>query len=137
MTSPRIRVAAYVIRAGRELLVFDHVGMPEAGTQIPAGGVEEGEGLREAVLREVAEETGLRTAVVVRELATEDKPHPTTGEPRRTVFFRLEVPGDTPDAWVHEVSGDGGDAGLLFACRFLRLPLEEPLVDDQHVWLDL
>lgn len=45
MTRPRIRVAAYVIRhrAVPELLVFDHVGMPEAGTQVPAGGVKSGE----------------------------------------------------------------------------------------------
>lgn len=39
MTRPRIRVAAYVIRnrAVPEVLVFDHIGMPEAGTQVPAG----------------------------------------------------------------------------------------------------
>lgn len=41
MVPPRIRGAAYVIgnRPVAELLVFDHVGMPEAGTQVPAGGV--------------------------------------------------------------------------------------------------
>lgn len=41
MTRPRIRVAAYVIRnrAVPEVLVFDLIGMPEAGTQVPAGGV--------------------------------------------------------------------------------------------------
>ncbi|WP_411156418.1 NUDIX domain-containing protein [Nocardia cyriacigeorgica] len=55
---PRIRVAAYVIRyrTTPQLLVFDHVDLPEAGTQIPAGGVHPGEALDEAVLREVAEE---------------------------------------------------------------------------------
>ncbi len=38
MTRPRIRVAAYVIRnrAVPEVLVFDHIGMPEAGTQVPS-----------------------------------------------------------------------------------------------------
>ncbi|MEU8898628.1 hypothetical protein [Nocardia sp. NPDC048505] len=47
MEQPRVRVAAYVIRdrGGAELLVFDHVGMPEAGTQVPADGVEAGESL--------------------------------------------------------------------------------------------
>ncbi|MFD0689843.1 hypothetical protein [Actinomadura fibrosa] len=51
MSQPRIRVAAYVIRCRTvpELLVFDHVGMPEAGTQIPAGGVHPGEDLEQAV----------------------------------------------------------------------------------------
>lgn len=39
MSRPRVRVAAYVIRrrAVAELLGFDHVGMDDAGTQVPAG----------------------------------------------------------------------------------------------------
>ncbi|MEU6676152.1 NUDIX domain-containing protein [Streptomyces sp. NPDC046925] len=134
---PRIRVAAYVIRhrAAPEVLVFDHVGMPDAGTQIPAGGVRPGEGPQDAVLREVAEETGLLTAAVVRPIAVEDKPHPDTGQPRRTTFFLLQVAADTPDAWVHHVRGDGADAGLAFACRFVPLPLDRPLADAQDAWL--
>ncbi|GAA0466410.1 NUDIX hydrolase [Streptomyces olivaceiscleroticus] len=138
MTEPRIRVAAYVIRHHDvpQLLVFDHVGMPQAGTQIPAGGVGPDEGLEEAVLREVAEETGLLTATVVRHIVVEDKPHPDTGQPRRTSFFHLQVPADTPDEWEHDVHGDGQDAGLAFACRFLALPLQRPLADNQDAWLD-
>ncbi|MFE7398991.1 NUDIX domain-containing protein [Streptomyces sp. NPDC057557] len=137
MTQPRIRVAAYVIRhcANPEVLVFDHIGMPEAGTQVPAGGAESGERLEEAVLREVAEETGLLTATVVRQIAVENKPHPDTGQPRRTSFFFLQAPADTSDAWDHQVNSDGDDAGLTFACRFLPLPLEQPLADDQDAWL--
>ncbi|MEV8352399.1 NUDIX domain-containing protein [Streptomyces niveus] len=132
-----IRVAAYVIRhrAVPELLVFDHVGMPKAGAQVPAGGVESGEGLEEAVLREVAEETGLRAVTVLRQIAVEDKPHPDTGQPRRTSFFHLQAPAETPDAWEHRVHGDGADAGLTFACRFHPLPLKRPLADDQDTWL--
>lgn len=62
MATPRIRVAAYVVRhrAVAELLVFDHVGLPEAGTQVPAGGVLPGEEPDDAVVREVTEGTGLR-----------------------------------------------------------------------------
>lgn len=115
--------------------MFDHVGMPDAGTQIPAGGVKPGEGTEEAVLREVAEETGLLTAAVVRPIAMEDKPHPGTGQPRRTTFFLLRVPAGTSDAWVHHVRGDGADAGLTFACRFVALPLDRPLADAQDAWL--
>ncbi|MEV0220981.1 NUDIX domain-containing protein [Streptomyces sp. NPDC050704] len=137
MTRPRIRVAAYVIRhrAVPEVLVFDHIGLPEAGTQVPAGGVRTGEGLEEAVLREIAEETGLLTATVVRQITVEDKPHPDTGQPLRTSFFFLRVGADTPDAWDHHVTGDGDDAGLTFACRFLPLPLKQPLADGQDAWL--
>ncbi len=138
MSQPRIRVAAYVLRhraARPELLVFDHVGLPEAGTQVPAGGVRPGESFEEAALREVAEETGLRTATAVRELAVEDKPHPETGQPRRTTFLLLRAPADAPDAWRHHVTGTDTDAGLTFACRFLPLPLARPLADDQDAWL--
>jgi hypothetical protein len=42
---------------------------------------------------------------------------------------------DTPDAWEHRVRGDGDDAGLTFACRFIALPLTQPLADDQGAWL--
>ncbi|MFE9107519.1 NUDIX domain-containing protein [Actinomadura geliboluensis] len=139
MSPPRIRVAAYVIRydPGPELLVFDHVGMPEAGTQVPAGGVRGGEGLVRAVLREVFEETGLSDVSVVRRVAVEEKPHPCTGEPRRTSFFHLVAGASVADAWEHAVGGDGGDAGLTFACRFVSLPLARPLADDQGAWLGL
>ncbi|GLY76190.1 hypothetical protein Airi01_044570 [Actinoallomurus iriomotensis] len=134
---PRIRVAAYVIRhlPGPELLVFDHVGMPQAGTQVPAGGVRSGEDLQHAVLREVAEETGLLTASVVRRVTVEDRPHPDTRRPRRTTYFQLQAPPATADAWNHTVYGDGDDVGLTFACRFLPLPLKRPLADDQDLWL--
>ncbi|WP_030959731.1 NUDIX hydrolase [Streptomyces sp. NRRL S-378] len=137
MTPPRIRVAAYVIRnrAVPEVLVFDHMGMPEAGTQVPAGGVKSGEELEEAVLREVAEETGLLAATVVRQIAVESKPRPDSGQPRRTTFFFLRASAETPDAWDHHVNGDGDDAGLTFTCRFLPLPLKRPLADDQDAWL--
>nr|WP_242548161.1 NUDIX domain-containing protein [Streptomyces sp. SCA2-2] len=56
--SPRLRVAAYVIRRGppSALLVFDHAGTPEAGTQVPAGGIRAGEPPEWAVGRETAEE---------------------------------------------------------------------------------
>ncbi|MFB4421361.1 NUDIX domain-containing protein [Streptomyces sp. QL37] len=137
MSRPRIRVAAYVIRRreGAELLVFDHVGMADAGTQVPAGGVEPDEELSRAVLREVAEETGLLTAGVVRPVAVDERPHPRTRQPRTTTFFLLRAPEDTPDAWVHRVRGDGEDAGLTFACRFEALPLRRPLADAQDAWL--
>jgi ADP-ribose pyrophosphatase YjhB (NUDIX family) len=46
---------------GRDLLLFKH---PNAGVQIPAGTVEDGETPKEAILREIAEEPGLKSLSV-------------------------------------------------------------------------
>ena len=60
MSEPR--VYAYIVRKGR-VAVFAHPD-PDAGVQVPGGGVEAGESLEEAVLREVAEESGLPCEIV-------------------------------------------------------------------------
>ncbi|GGO00843.1 NUDIX hydrolase [Nocardia rhizosphaerihabitans] len=138
MLEPRIRVAGYVVRDREvpELLVFDHVGMPEAGTQIPAGGVRQGEELESAVLREIAEETGLVGVSVVEPMGVDRRPHPGTQQPRWTTYFHLRAPADSADAWVHRVVSDDEDSGLVFACRFVPLPLDIALVDHQDAWLN-
>ncbi|MFF0506600.1 NUDIX domain-containing protein [Streptomyces fimicarius] len=134
---PRARVAAYVIRRhpSPALLVFDQLDFPEAGTQVPAGGIAPGEDPERAVLREVAEETGLTGARVVRRIAVDRRAHPETEQPRLTTFLLLHASPDGPSAWEHRVGGDGGDAGMRFACRFAPLPLERPLADAQDMWL--
>lgn len=135
----RIRVAAYVLRERKswELLVFEHVGIPEAGLQIPAGGVRPDEPVEMAVVREVFEETGLRRLTIRSQLHTEHKPHPTTGIPRTTTFFAVDASDQTSDRWKHLVEGDGADAGMTFHCRFVQLPLSRPLADDQDAGLGL
>lgn len=64
------KVAAFVTRCAgpeRELLVFRH---PLGGLQLPAGTVEEEEEISAAVMREVAEETGLDGVRLVRHLGS-------------------------------------------------------------------
>lgn len=135
----RIRVAAYVLQraATWQLLVFDQPGHPQAGTQIPAGGVHQGESLAHAVLREISEETGLHCVTLRQQLHVEHRPHPRTGTPRTTTFFAADAAAGTPPAWTHEVVGRGTDAGMVFNCRFTPLPLRQPLADDQDAWLGL
>jgi 8-oxo-dGTP pyrophosphatase MutT (NUDIX family) len=120
------RVVAYVVRDGA-LLVFDHRDAPEAGTQFPAGTVEDGEGPAVAVAREVLEECGVR-ALVVRELGMTDEIAP-RGEPRRNFFFELAT-DDPRDEWEHVVGGGGGDDGMVFVCRFVPRESLPPLAAD-------
>ena len=92
----RQRVVVYVER-GAELLVFDHRGDPEAGTQVPAGGVLDGEALPDAVVREVSEETGLELRAEPVYLG--DHEHlDGLGRPARSSFFRVEAPTGAPGA---------------------------------------
>jgi 8-oxo-dGTP pyrophosphatase MutT (NUDIX family) len=102
------KVTAFVVRklaSGKELLILQH---PTAGYQLPAGTVKPGETAQVAVLREVAEETGLAEAVIDTEIDAEDKLlpenqaiilHPTTvfSRPDSASFdwARLE-----PGTWV-------------------------------------
>ncbi len=82
----------------RELLVFQHAGMPEASLQVPGGTVEQGETPIEAVAREVLEESGLPLdgwqSVVTLE----------TGG-RRWHCFATAPADPLPDSWSWEPAG--------------------------------
>ena len=130
----RPRVAAYVIRRlgdGMELLVFDHEGIPEVGTRVPAGGIRSTESRREAALREVKEETGLDAVSVVTELGIIESPHPESGQSRQTSYWVLEAAQDLPSEWRHVVASGNEDGGMVFLCRWELLPLGVTLVDEQ------
>lgn len=99
----RPRVAAYVLRerTSWQLLVFEQDGNPDAGLQIPAGGVRTGETLTAAVLREVSEETGLTDLTIDHRLHTENSAHPETGAARTTTYFVVNAAPTSPHAWMH------------------------------------
>lgn len=125
------RVLAYVTRerdGRRELLVFEHRDDPGSGLQVPAGRLELGEDLEAGLLRELEEEAGLTDARIRRKLGTfapGTLPH---GTSYTNHAFEVEAPG-APDAWEHEVFGDGDDAGFVFVYRW------EPLSPTLGLWL--
>jgi 8-oxo-dGTP pyrophosphatase MutT (NUDIX family) len=122
----RKRVSVYVTREreGRtELLVFDHSGMPEVPTQVPAGRVDAHESLEEGALREVEEETGLDVDIVD-VLAEPDEHDLVHGiDAHKTTAFRATAPSDGPDSWTYSVTGTGMDVGLVYECRWV--PIDE------------
>ncbi len=94
------KVTAFVTRTtaeGLELLLLEH---PFAGIQIPAGTVEE-ETPEEAVLREVAEETGIDSAAIRRYLGREERALP---EGQRIIAAPTKVyarPDTTSFDWAY------------------------------------
>ncbi|MGY6501782.1 MAG: NUDIX domain-containing protein [Acidimicrobiales bacterium] len=62
------RAVAFVTDPDGRLLVFDHIDVPSAGTQVPAGGIHDGEAPEVAVVRELVEESGIDDARLVRKL---------------------------------------------------------------------
>ena len=120
--NPRPKVLAYVVRPRGgtwDVLVFEHVGCPEAGVQVPGGSIEPGEMPQQAAYREVWEETGLTGLTLVQSLgpflyynayaAAWDLRH----------VFVLTPTGPVPECWDHVVMGGGEDRSLRFRCFWL------------------
>jgi ADP-ribose pyrophosphatase YjhB (NUDIX family) len=112
------KVAAYIHRPGARgmgrLLVFMHRDYPEAGVQVPAGTVEPQEELAEAILREVAEESGLTTCRLVRRLGFHQFTRSHDGAFVEREFFLLTASAETPETWEHTVLAAGQDEGMVF-----------------------
>jgi 8-oxo-dGTP diphosphatase len=116
------KVLAYITRQQGDrlqVLVFDHVGMPEAGVQVPAGSLEPGEAPEQGVLREAWEESGLQHLAIVRKLGIFDFYHVEGQAVHHRHVFHLVPTQPVPERWVHEVSGGADDKGLLFAYYWL------------------
>jgi 8-oxo-dGTP diphosphatase len=124
----RRRVVAYVTRErdGRtELLTIEAEKYPEEGLQVPAGRIDHWETLEDGLRRELAEETGLTEARIVRELSAFECTYRTYSHNHA---FHLVVEEETPDVWEHRISGEGADSGLLYFCRWM------PLTPDLRLW---
>ena len=121
----RERVCCYITR-GHELLVFEHDQEYDdgaVGTQVVGGGVDEGETLEQAALRETFEESGLvlERAVYLGTSHYESKFGRLEGQKQVRHYFWLEAPPQTPDSWSHTVSSGELDKGMVFHHRFVAL----------------
>lgn len=127
------KACAYVTRNGSELLVFEGPG--HDGLQIPKGTIEPGEGPREALCREVVEESGLATFAGIHHLVT-DVWNRRERPPKRYVrnFFHVPVPG-ARDAWTHTVTGSGGERGARFEFSWVDLPTDAAFALDLDDYL--
>jgi len=137
------KVIAYITRQGaggrRELLVFEHRDYPDAGVQVPAGTVDEGESPEDAVMREVKEETGLADCRLVSKLAIYDWFNPYSGEINERHVFHLAAPESTAGSWTWIETGGGmvpEHEGYVFQFRWVALDRPLELAGDQGDYLE-
>jgi 8-oxo-dGTP pyrophosphatase MutT (NUDIX family) len=136
------RAIAYVTDPSGRLLVFEHVDV-DAGTQVPGGGIHVGETAEDAVLRELAEESGVDSAVIVRKLGeawnrSEPGKVPAGLEEQIQHAFHLRLDEAGPQEPWEWVERSGGDVvGHRFALRWMTLEeAERSLWPSLAMWID-
>lgn len=135
------RAVAYVTDPSGRLLVFDHVGV-DAGTQVPAGGIHEGESAELAVRREIVEESGIEEAILVRKLGeswnrSEPGRVPADLEEQILHVFHLRLDQPSPqEEWTWEERSGGETVEFRFALRWVSLDEAEKLLwPPQAMWI--
>ena len=109
------KVVAYITHTDK-LLVFRHTQHPEAGIQVPAGTIEEGELPVSAVMREAREETGLEH-LEVRSFLGKRRYHFEwfdRSEMHIRYFYHLALLGEAPATWQHYESAPSGPIPFEF-----------------------
>jgi 8-oxo-dGTP pyrophosphatase MutT (NUDIX family) len=127
------KVLAYITK-GHKLLVFRHTDYPQAGIQVPAGSIEDGESPEAAVMREAFEETGLENLRVLSFLGTDQRDLRDHGrdEIQQRFFFHLVCDGECADAWSHvELNPDGVYKEFRFDLSWAALADLPELAGDQ------
>ncbi len=123
------KALAYITNRDGELLVFLHRDFPEAGLQVPAGTVADGEDPDAAALREVFEESGLKDARLVGLLGSYDwDARPDRDEIHERHVYHLELDGPAPSDWLH-YEQDPSDGGAPIAFSFFWMRLDDPALD--------
>ena len=103
------KVIAYVTRRRNgvtELLVFEHRNIPDAGVQVPAGTVEDGEDIADAARRELEEESGLAGLPMTGPIDTYVWMNAAGTYRHHRHVFHFTAPDDVPDQWTIEPRGE-------------------------------
>jgi ADP-ribose pyrophosphatase YjhB (NUDIX family) len=139
----QLKVLAYITREYNndiQLLVFTQRDYPDAGLQIPAGTVEEGEEIENALFREIHEESGVThdDLKLIRKLAVFESQE--WGTIRHV--FHLALINPQPDSWdwlTNDYDSDEArarDERLVFCYRWESLKNRIELAGNQGMWLD-
>ena len=111
------KACACVISDGH-LLVFKH---PLSGIQLPKGTIEQGEAPEEAVLRELEEESGITSGIVVSKIKESiyifEGYEVNSGEDQKQIWHLFHIASEykPPKTWVHKATGSEAEEGLLFS----------------------
>jgi 8-oxo-dGTP pyrophosphatase MutT (NUDIX family) len=137
------RAIGYVTDPGGRLLVFDHLDVAAAGTQVPGGGIHPGESAEDAVLREVTEESGLDDAAVVRKLGEAwtvlqpgDVPAGLEEQIQHAFHLRLGHP-PRHEQWEWDERSGGDVVQYRLAFRWISLDEAARVLWPSHaMWID-
>lgn len=136
--NPVEKVLAYIVRkrgGAAELLVHTHCDFPEAGIQVPAGTIDDGESPEQALLREIAEESGLAELDVVRKIGVFDHYAAHSGQYHRRNVFELSPKDEIPEQWDHVVTSGEADAGLVLRYFWIDVARASELAGSQGAYL--
>ena len=128
MNAPRIRVAA-LIRRGDTVLLCNHTKQDRSYWLLPGGGVEEGESMHEALLRELDEECSLRSVMLEGPIAIAESISPETLRPRKHVVHLIFAGTVADGQFAGITSGDADIRGhrLVPAAELPTLDLRPPI----------
>ena len=102
----------------RQILAFEH---PLAGVQLVKGGIEPGESVRAAALRELEEEAGIDDAGIAQDLGTWNSEHRGHVWSLQLCTFKPTL----PENWTHHCEDDGGHDLRFFWHDVAQEPGEE------------